>query len=290
MLPVIMHSFHSLNMTPANLHTALHTLARLFNLGLKYRPYTDIPLADDYKDELNHRFSKSLRKCLKPLEQLLRCGADVLVEFCDTTCELFSEYVTNIGETTFLEWIRARRPHHPVLQFPDEARTLTLDDNALKVLTHLKKFFVFTYLDKCSRNFVCYCRKFYVPSLFNDIARNADTFVELSSESRDFRLGLFHEKTAHLRLWPGTAAIPPQLPFYAALLKAHKVPYNMRFLTCSSNVFCTPVGLFLNKFFTTFRSYLDTIWNDQFSTAKGFPFDNFHHWVCFSSAESMENL
>ncbi len=147
----------------------------------------------------------------------------------------------------------------------------TSSDSSLYVplgdLDHLKilqRSFVITYMDKCCKNFVFVCKKFYVSYVFSKFNSHVGAYV-VSNLAQSVILK-FHLSFNKAHNFKGVKC-GLRLPFLCVVWKFHKNPIKHRFIYAASSSSLTNVSKWLCSSFKVMFLTVNDLWVSKLNKA-----------------------
>jgi len=163
----------------------------------------------------------------------------------------------------FLLFVLKRTRASSVVQtFSDSSLSVPL--GGLDHLKSLQRSLVVTYMDKCSNNFVCVCKKFYVSSAFSELNSPVGTYVISNLAQSDILKSHLSFNKAHKFNGVKCGLC---LPFLCAVQKFHKNPIKPRFICAASSISLTEVSKWPSSFFKAMFPVVNGLWVSKLKKA-----------------------
>jgi len=209
-------------------------LKNLFSKGSKFRPQLTLPTIDEVITNISNNLKKLIDKI---------------------------SYTLNVNQGNFQEWFN-EAINLIKLQYKDwktKKVDYTFNQNSLKQTKWLKSQFMIVPADKANNIFVFVCKKHYFCEMKKEITTtrtykkvddNKDTIIKIHNKFyKDNKLSHSHSN---------------KLPYSYGIVKLHKNPPKLRFISSSAACSMKSLSVLLNKIFNWATQFLQTMWKKCF--------------------------
>ena len=243
-------------------------LRKLLSKGSNYREYQNI------------NWGKVLKSIKSALQNFIANIASKthMAETC------FSEYTTAVCEEvkTQIELLKQRYPSISKTNFVPVLK----DPGAVRELKELQQKYVFTPVDKASKNIALICRSFYLSTIVNEVySTNDQNNVYKECPNNESMYVTIHHNYMKSISMPFDAKKFNSLPRIYMIPKFHKKPVKFRFIVASNNCSSKPLSNAISKALQKVRT------DRQYACEKSEKFDGVNkYWIIDSSKPILDCL